>query len=85
MTRVKSKCESCGVIAHHWDLKKCLCFRCSIKYRTKMCNFVTLEQAQKRIRTVSVTGKNKLRFSINLPVCYFGKKVRVVVVDESKS
>lgn len=90
MKNNKSKCQKCKKIYKNKSISffkgKYLCKNCIRKIsncEVLGSNCAKIEKAQEKIRKVNIckTGNNYLRCSVNLPICYANKKVKVVVVD----
>lgn len=55
------------------------CNHCYHSVTTVIGGYIPIEDAVKKVRTVSLNGN---KCTVSLPICYAGKKVRVVVVED---
>lgn len=54
--------------------------------KVRMGGYIPIDIAEKKVRTVTSLRKGNVGYEscmVHLPTCYHGKKVRVIVVEES--
>jgi DNA-directed RNA polymerase subunit RPC12/RpoP len=84
--KVKYICQDCGLKFHqiHSYQNTVLCWRCYSKKFNLVPQVETIDKAQQRIRHVFIgCPKRKPYGIIRVSKVYIGKKVRVVVVEDS--
>lgn len=82
---MKKQCEVCLTMRRRLIMYKdrYMCYRCYHKLTTRIPGHTkskNIEDAQKEIRTVR-SYENTNSHQVNVPSCYRGKKVRVIVVE----